>query len=425
MFTDRTSIYVKAGDGGDGAVAFHREKYVAAGGPDGGDGGRGGDVVMRVDPDMNTLSQLGFRRKFIARNGENGKGGKMYGKSAPDLVINVPRGTLVRDAQSGRIIKDMSGDEPFVVARGGRGGWGNRHFATPTRQCPNFAKPGVPGEERELILELKLIADVGLIGFPNVGKSTLLSVVSAARPKIGGYHFTTLVPNLGVVDSGDGRSFVMADIPGLIEGASEGRGLGHDFLRHVERCRLLVHMVDISGTEGRDPVRDYEIINRELESFSPRLAECPQLVVGNKCDAVTDRTAADALARHVRDGGGEYMEISAAAHINTAALVRRLFELVENLPPVAVYEPEPESADDQQALADSEITVRKYGEGYFEVESARLRAIMRTIDYTSYESMQYFQRALRKLGVIDRLVEAGVRQGDTVGIYDFEFEFVE
>ena len=425
MFTDRTSIYVKAGDGGDGAVAFHREKYVAAGGPDGGDGGRGGDVVMRVDPDMNTLSQLGFRRKFIARNGENGKGGKMYGKSAPDLVINVPRGTLVRDAQSGRIIKDMSGDEPFVVARGGRGGWGNRHFATPTRQCPNFAKPGVPGEERELILELKLIADVGLIGFPNVGKSTLLSVVSAARPKIGGYHFTTLAPNLGVVDSGDGRSFVMADIPGLIEGASEGRGLGHDFLRHVERCRLLVHMVDISGTEGRDPVRDYEIINRELESFSPRLAECPQLVVGNKCDAVTDRTAADALARHVRDGGGEYMEISAAAHINTDALVGRLFELVENLPPVAVYEPEPESADDQQALADSEITVRKYGEGYFEVESARLRAIMRTIDYTSYESMQYFQRVLRKLGVIDRLVEAGVRQGDTVGIYDFEFEFVE
>lgn len=425
MFTDRTSIYVKAGDGGDGAVAFHREKYVAAGGPDGGDGGRGGDVVMRVDPDMNTLSQLGFRRKFIARNGENGKGGKMYGKSAPDLVISVPRGTLVRDAQSGRIIKDMSGDEPFVVARGGRGGWGNRHFATPTRQCPNFAKPGVPGEERELILELKLIADVGLIGFPNVGKSTLLSVVSAARPKIGGYHFTTLVPNLGVVDSGDGRSFVMADIPGLIEGASEGRGLGHDFLRHVERCRLLVHMVDISGTEGRDPVQDYEIINRELESFSPRLAECPQLVVGNKCDAVTDRTAADALAQRVRDGGGEYMEISAAAHINTDALVGRLFELVEKLPPVAVYEPEPENVDEQQALADSEITVRKYGEGYFEVESARLRAIMRTIDYTSYESMQYFQRVLRKLGVIDRLVEAGVRQGDTVGIYDFEFEFVE
>ena len=425
MFTDRTSIYVKAGDGGDGAVAFHREKYVAAGGPDGGDGGRGGDVVMRVDPDMNTLSQLGFRRKFIARNGENGKGGKMYGKSAPDLVISVPRGTLVRDAQSGRIIKDMSGDEPFVVARGGRGGWGNRHFATPTRQCPNFAKPGVPGEEHELILELKLIADVGLIGFPNVGKSTLLSVVSAARPKIGGYHFTTLVPNLGVVDSGDGRSFVMADIPGLIEGASEGRGLGHDFLRHVERCRLLVHMVDISGTEGRDPVQDYEIINRELESFSPRLAECPQLVVGNKCDAVTDRTAADALAQHVRDGGGEYMEISAAAHINTDALVGRLFELVEKLPPVAVYEPEPENVDEQQALADSEITVRKYGEGYFEVESARLRAIMRTIDYTSYESMQYFQRVLRKLGVIDRLVEAGVRQGDTVGIYDFEFEFVE
>lgn len=424
MFTDRTRIYVKAGDGGDGAVAFHREKYVAAGGPDGGDGGKGGDVVFQVDPDMNTLAELGFRRKFVARNGENGKGGKMYGKSAADLIIKVPLGTLVKDAESGRIIKDMSDAAPFVIARGGRGGWGNRHFATPTRQCPNFAKPGVPGEERELVLELKLIADVGLIGFPNVGKSTLLSVVSAARPKIAGYHFTTLTPNLGVVSSPDGRTFVMADIPGIIEGASEGRGLGHDFLRHVERCRLLLHVVDISGSEGRDPIEDYKTINRELASFSEKLAECPQIVAGNKADAVTDPGTAEAFAEYMKETGAEYMEISAAAHINTDLLVNRLFEKISQLPPVTVYESEPEQADIQGKLSDGEISVQRYGDGFYEVESERLRAIMRTIDYTSYESMQYFQRVLRLSGVIDRLEQAGVREGDTVSIYGFEFEFV-
>ena len=264
MFADQTKLYVKAGDGGDGAVAFHREKYVAAGGPDGGDGGKGGDIVFQVDTNLNTLIELRYKHKFVAQNGENGKGGKMFGKSGEDRIIKVPRGTLIKDAQTGKVIKDMSDDEPFVCCRGGKGGWGNRHFATPTRQCPRFAKPGIPGEEREIILELKLIADIGLIGFPNVGKSTLLSVVSAARPKIANYHFTTLAPNLGVVRLDEEKSFVMADIPGIIEGAAEGAGLGHAFLRHIERCRLLVHIVDISGSEGRDPVEDFKIINSEF-----------------------------------------------------------------------------------------------------------------------------------------------------------------
>ena len=283
-FIDKARISVRAGSGGNGAIAFHREKYVAAGGPDGGDGGRGGSIILQVDDHMSTLMDFRYKRKYAAGNGADGQGKRKFGKNGEDLVIKVPRGTLVREAESGEIMADMSGSEPFVLCRGGRGGWGNSHFATPTRQVPRFAKAGLPGESHDVILELKLLADVGLIGFPNVGKSTLLSVVSKAQPKIANYHFTTLFPNLGVVWVEDGVSFVMADIPGIIEGASEGAGLGHDFLRHIDRCRLLVHVVDVSGSEGRDPAEDFEAINRELGNFSEELSQRPQIVAGNKCD---------------------------------------------------------------------------------------------------------------------------------------------
>ena len=299
MFIDSAKIKIKAGDGGDGAVAFHREKYVAAGGPDGGDGGRGGSVVFQVDENLSTLADFRYKRKYTAQRGENGRGGRCAGKSAPDLLVKVPRGTLVKDAATGRLLADMSGDSPQVIAAGGRGGWGNTHFATPTRQAPRFAKPGTPGQELEVLLELKLLADVGLVGFPNVGKSTLVSVVSEAKPNIANYHFTTLTPVLGVVRMGEGRSFVMADIPGLIEGAWEGQGLGHQFLRHVERCRLLVHVVDVSGSEGRDPKEDFRIINEELEKFNPELAQRPMLVAGNKCD-LTDDEAVEAFRAGLR-----------------------------------------------------------------------------------------------------------------------------
>ena len=425
MFSDYTKIYVKAGDGGDGAVAFHREKYVAAGGPDGGDGGRGGNVVFQVDTNLNTLEDLRYHRKFVAKNGENGKGGKMFGKNGEDIVIKVPMGTLIRDAETGHILKDMSSMDPFILFRGGNGGWGNKHFATPTRQCPRFAKPGIPGEERELILELKLIADAGLIGFPNVGKSTLLSVVSAARPKIANYHFTTLHPNLGVVRIAENESFVMADIPGIIEGASEGAGLGHAFLRHIERCRLLVHVVDISGSEGRNPIQDFEVINEELKKFSSKLASCPQVVIGNKCDIIQDKELPEAFKIYVEKLGYPYFEISAAAHIGTDYLIKSLYNMIKGLPAVVVYEPEVEIFDETGMKGRSkEFTVTAYGDGFYSVEGEWLRYMMRGINFEDYESLQYFQRILRSNGVIDKLIENGAKEGDTVNIYDFEFDFV-
>ena len=298
-FIDKARITVRAGNGGNGAVAFHREKYVAAGGPDGGDGGKGGSIILQVDDNMSTLMDFRYKRKYVAENGVDGQGGRKSGKDGANLVIRVPRGTLVRDAETNEIIQDMSGSEPYVLCKGGRGGWGNMHFATPTRQVPRFAKAGLPGESHDVFLELKLLADVGLIGFPNVGKSTLLSVVSKAQPKIANYHFTTLYPNLGVVWVDEGVSFVMADIPGIIEGASEGAGLGHDFLRHIDRCRLLVHVVDVSGSEGRDPVADFDAINTELEQYSPDLAERPQIVAANKVDIMTDPENLERLRAHV------------------------------------------------------------------------------------------------------------------------------
>jgi len=319
MFIDKAIIHIRAGNGGNGAVAFHREKYVASGGPDGGDGGRGGNVVFIADDGANTLSDFRYKRKYAAENGAPGASRRCFGKNGADCVIPVPRGTLIYDNATGRLMADMSGDEPFVAAKGGRGGWGNSHFATPTRQTPRFAKPGVPGEAYELRLELKLLADVGLVGFPNVGKSTLISVVSEAKPEIANYHFTTLTPVLGVVRVGEGSSFVMADIPGIIEGASDGVGLGHDFLRHIERCRLLIHVVDVAGSEGRDPYEDFAVINRELKSFSPDLAARPMIVAGNKCDLVSDEEVAR-FAAFIEEQGYEFYPMMAAIAHGTEEL---------------------------------------------------------------------------------------------------------
>lgn len=423
MFIDIAKIKVKAGDGGAGAVAFHREKYVASGGPDGGDGGRGGNIVFQVDDNLSTLADFRYKRKYVAQRGEDGRGKRCSGKSAPDLTIRVPRGTLVKEASTGRLIADLSSDEPQVIARGGRGGWGNSHFATPTRQTPRFAKPGTPGEEMELQLELKLLADVGLVGYPNVGKSTLVSVVSEAKPTIANYHFTTITPVLGVVRMAEGRSFVMADIPGLIEGAGEGAGLGHQFLRHVERCRMLVHVVDVSGSEGRDPKEDFRIINEELKKFNPELAARPMLVAGNKCDLAAEEQIAEFRA-FVERQGYEFFPIMAAIRYQVDPLLNRIDEMLSKLPPVRRYEPEALPQLPPEEYGRGEVCVTKR-DGVFVVEGAWLPQLIQSINFDDYESLQYFQRALIQSGVIDALRGAGVEEGDTVSIYGVEFDFME
>ncbi|MBQ6947329.1 MAG: GTPase ObgE, partial [Clostridia bacterium] len=338
MFIDVAKIHIKAGKGGDGAVSFHREKYVNAGGPDGGDGGKGGNVVFVTDQHLNTLMDFRYKRKYAALPGENGSGNNCTGKSAEDLIIKVPKGTLIKEAETGRLMKDMSDDQPFIAAHGGNGGWGNQHFATPTRQIPRFAKPGQEGEEFDIRLELKLIADVGLLGYPNVGKSTFLSRVSKARPKIANYHFTTLTPNLGVVEMFEDKSFVLADIPGIIEGASEGVGLGHAFLRHVERCRLLLHVVDLSGSEGRDPIEDFETINAELSKYSEVLSTRPQIVVGNKADSIFDEEKADSFEQYIKDKGYAFYRISAVTGEGVRELIAETVERLAELPDTVVFE---------------------------------------------------------------------------------------
>ena len=423
MFIDIAKIKVKAGDGGDGAVAFHREKYVASGGPDGGDGGRGGSVVFQVDDNLSTLADFRYKRKYVAQRGENGRGNRCAGKSAPDLVVKVPRGTLVKDAQTGRLIADLSDDQPKVVAKGGRGGWGNTHFATPTRQTPRFAKPGTPGEELEVQLELKLLADVGLVGFPNVGKSTLVSVVSEAKPNIANYHFTTLSPVLGVVRLEAGRSFVMADIPGLIEGAWQGVGLGHQFLRHVERCRLLVHIVDVAGSEGRDPKEDFRVINEELQKFNPELSQRPMLVAGNKCDLATDQQVADFQA-FVEAQGYQFFPIMAPIRHGVDELLNAISAALAKLPPIRQFTPEAPALAPVETLQRGQVEVSQQDGVYF-VKAPWLLKIMNTIDFDETESLQYFQRVLIQTGVIDALRDAGCQEGDTVDLYDLEFDFVE
>ena len=390
-FVDTAKITVRSGNGGNGVVSFHREKYVAAGGPDGGDGGRGGNVVVTVDDHMSTLMDFRYKRKYTAANGTDGGGKRCTGRNGADLVLRVPRGTIIRDAATQEIIHDMSDDAPFILCKGGRGGWGNQHFATPTRQVPRFAKAGYPGESREVVLELKLLADVGLVGFPNVGKSTLLSVVSRAQPKIANYHFTTLFPNLGVVYVEEGVSFVMADIPGIIEGAAGGAGLGHDFLRHIDRCRLLIHVVDVSGSEGRDPVEDFEAINAELKQYSPELASRKMIVAANKTDIMADPALLDKLRAHVEALGLELFEISAAAHQGTRELVKQAARELAQLPPVAV--------------------------------APWLQHLMANVNFGDYESRNWFDRKLRESGLFDKLEAMGIQDGDIVSLYDLEFEY--
>ncbi|MCM1507134.1 MAG: GTPase ObgE [Ruminococcus flavefaciens] len=424
MFVDKAKIKIKAGDGGDGAVSFHREKYVAAGGPDGGDGGRGGDVVFQVDDNFSTLIDFRYKRKYIAERGQNGSSRNCTGKSAEPLIVKVPRGTVIRDAKTGRIMADMSSDEPKVLARGGAGGKGNVHFATSTRQIPRFAKPGFMGEEFEVTLELKLLADVGLVGYPNVGKSTLISVVSAAKPKIANYHFTTLTPVLGVVRTDEEKSFVMADIPGLIEGAGDGVGLGHEFLRHVERCRLIVHVVDVSGIEGRNPCEDFEVINAELAKFNAELAERPQIVTANKSDMATEEQIEE-FRQYIESKGLPFFCISAATTKGTSELVKKISEVLDTLPPIKEYEPEPIPQAELDDMAGAgkkfEITLE---DGVYYVEAQWIQPIMRTVDPDDYSSLQYFQRVLINSGIIEELEKMGVQEGDTVNIEGFEFDFV-
>lgn len=421
MFVDVAKITIKAGKGGDGAVSFHREKFVAAGGPDGGDGGRGGNVVFVADDNLSTLMDFRYKRKYVAEAGQNGGAARCTGKNAPDLVIRVPRGTLVKEANTGLVMADISGNEPVVVAKGGRGGWGNTHFATPTRQIPKFAKPGLPGQEFEVRLELKLIADVGLIGFPNVGKSTLISVISAAKPKIANYHFTTLSPVLGVVRVGPEQSFVAADIPGLIEGASEGVGLGHDFLRHVERCRLLLHVVDVSGCEGRDPVEDFEKINAELENFSPELAARPQIVLGNKCDIATEEQI-EAFRAYIEGKRLTFLPISAAANQGLKTLPGLVWEKLQTLPPVQTFEAEyvPQAVP----VGERTYTIEKTGEHEFSIDAPWLERILAGSDVDDYESLQYFQRQLGDSGILNDLVAQGVQEDDTIKIGEYEFDYI-
>ncbi len=421
QFIDKARITVRAGDGGGGAVAFHREKYVAAGGPDGGDGGKGGDIVLTVDPHMSTLMDFRYKRKYVAPNGMPGQGKRCSGKDGEALTIRVPRGTVIRDTATGEIICDMAGQDKFVLCKGGKGGWGNQHFATPTRQVPHFAKAGLPGQERDVTLELKLLADVGLVGFPNVGKSTLLSVVTRAQPKIANYHFTTLFPNLGVVALDMDTSFVLADIPGIIEGASEGAGLGHDFLRHIDRCRLLIHIVDVSGSEGRDPVEDFEQINAELRQYSPELAQRPMIVAGNKVDIAPDREGLERLKAHVEKLGLPFFELSAAAHQGTQELMWFAARQLRDLPPITVYEPtyveRPPEVDTSEEL---DIVVE---DGEWFVDGPWLRQLMANVNFSDYESKNWFERKLREAGLYKRLEDMGIQDGDLICLYNLEFEY--
>ncbi len=437
MFIDKIRIHVKAGSGGNGVVSFRREKYIAKGGPDGGDGGNGGNIVFRIDEGSNTLLAFRYKRKFVAENGGDGAGSKFHGANGADTVILVPRGTLIRDAETNKIIHDMSGDEDFILCRGGRGGWGNRHFATPTRQVPRFAKSGLPGEEREIILELKMIADVGLAGLPSAGKSSLLAALSSARPKIAEYHFTTLEPSLGVVSTGGESGFVMADIPGLIEGASEGAGLGHAFLRHIERCRMLVQVVDISGREGRAPADDFDTICAELEKFSPTLASLPRLVAANKADLCVNgeeefpllpelSEECAELEKRAAAHGYEVVYISAAQKLGLKTLVDKIAAMLRDLPPVTVYETEITPEDEADDLPSAEnVTITRAPDASFHVEGAWIDALLGRVNFDDRESIMYFERCLTKYGIIDRLREAGCEEGDEVYIGDLSFDFVD
>ena len=422
MFIDIVKIYVKAGKGGNGAVSFHRDRCVASGGPDGGDGGKGGDVILQVDDHLSTLMNFRYKRKFIAQDGKPGYNKKCSGKSAEDLIIKVPRGTIVKDASTGRLIIDMSSKDQYKIANGGVGGWGNQHFATSKKQTPRFAKPGVDGEELNLILELKLLADVGLVGFPNVGKSSFISVVSEAKPKIANYHFTTLIPTLGVVKIDDDISFVIADIPGLIEGASDGAGLGHEFLRHVERCRLILHVVDVSGSEGRDPIEEFKKINKELKRFNKELAEKPQIVIANKCDIATTKDI-DKLKKYIIDNGFSFYQVSAITTQGVKEVINEVAKCLAKLEPIKQYEPDPIIEFEKEIKNNREFEIVKDKEDYV-IKADWLFNILNAADLDDYESLHYFQKVLKTSGIEDRLKKMGIKDGNTVRIFNLEFEYL-
>ena len=424
MFTDYAKIIIKSGNGGDGAITFRREKYVAAGGPDGGDGGKGGDIYFRVDPNANTLIDFRYTKKFKAQNGENGSGGNKYGKSGEDLYIDVPIGTIIRDSETGKIVADLSKEgQVELVLKGGRGGKGNSHFATATRQVPRFAQAGEDGEEKEVILELKLLADVGLLGFPNVGKSTFLSVVTDAKPKIANYHFTTIEPNLGVVKTEKGDSFVIADIPGIIEGASEGIGLGIQFLRHVERTRLLLHVIDVSGVEGRNPVQDFHTINEELKKYSEKLSQRKQIIVANKIDIMQDDTGYKELEKLAKEQNIEIFKISGATGQGIKELLNRVSEVLKTLPKEEIVDEEDRVVytlnDDS-----NDFTVRKE-DGIFIIEGKAINRLMGRINIDDNESMYYFEKSLKQLGIEAELKKQGIKEGDTVKVLNWTFEWYE
>lgn len=425
MIFDRVTIYIKAGDGGNGCVSFHREKYVSHGGPDGGDGGRGGDIIFTVDEGKNTLLDFKYRRKFIAENGQNGQNSKFRGKSAEHLYIPLPPGTIIKDPETGKIIKDMSDPDvvesgSYTILKGGKGGFGNMHFATPTRQTPNFAKAGIKGKEMEVSLELKMLADVGLVGMPSAGKSTILSMLSAAKPKIADYHFTTLSPILGVVDAKAG-GFVLADIPGLIEGAHEGLGLGHEFLRHIDRCRVLVNVVDASGIEGRDPIDDIETIYKELELYNSELLSRPRIIAANKIDMMSDETK-ERLEEYAKKNGLEIFFMCAGIGEGVRELAEHISVMLKDLPPLKVYESELDINELNEEIPDEEIYIT-FENGVYEVESERLINVVNSINFNDRESFAYFQKVLKNCGVFEALEEKGIEEGDIVSIYGAEFEY--
>lgn len=424
MFVDYAKIIIESGKGGDGAATFRREKYVAAGGPDGGDGGKGGDIYFEVDPDTNTLVDFRFTKKFKAKSGENGSGNRCFGKSGDDLTVKVPKGTIVKDAETGKVIVDMSEDgQRELILKGGRGGKGNVHFATSTRQAPHFAIDGEKGKVKEIILELKLLADVGLIGFPNVGKSTILSRVTAATPKIADYHFTTIDPNLGVVKTEHGDSFVLADIPGIIEGASEGVGLGIRFLRHVERTRLLLHVIDVAGTEGRNPVDDFNKINEELKKYSEKLASRKQIIVANKADSMQDENNYETLEKIAKEQNLEIFKISAVTGEGLNELFNHVAEVIKTLPKEEIVEPEERMLYTLEEEEEPFTVTRKNNE--FFVEGPTIDRLMARVNTEDNESFAYLQRMMKKLGIDDALRNNGVKEGDTVNILDWVFEWYE
>ena len=424
MFVDYAKIIIKSGDGGNGAATFRREKYVAAGGPDGGDGGKGGDIIFEVNPDANTLIDFRFKKKFKAENGQNGSGNHCFGKKGEDLIVKVPKGTVVKDAESGKIIVDLSEDnQREIILPGGRGGKGNSHFATSTRQAPRFSQDGEKGLEKEVILELKLLADVGLLGFPNVGKSTILSVVTSATPKIADYHFTTIEPNLGVVKTEYGDSFVIADIPGIIEGASEGVGLGIQFLRHIERTRLLLHVIDVSGIEGRNPVEDFYHINEELRKYSEKLSLRKQIIVANKIDAMQDENLYNSLEELAKKENLEIYKVSAATGEGLSELFKRVSEVLKELPKEDLVESEERVVYTLKEDKDEfEINIV---DGEYIVTGKAVERLMGRVNIGDNESLNYLQRRLKDLGIEDALREKGINEGDTVKILEWEFEWYE